>query len=192
VADKEVYKIDLSGATDVTGIDQDAAGAVYAKVTKSDQWLDLDANTIDLDGDGDIESAGKSPEKWEGLAIGPKLNDGSFLLLAGNDNDYSVTQNGSGTQFDVYFNFNDADPYAASIQCALDSTTNCTWTSNGSNAILTSDYRLLPGVLHAYKVSAADLGNTVTPVPEPETYALMLAGLGLVGFMARRRKSQVV
>ncbi|OYY95515.1 MAG: hypothetical protein B7Y41_03160 [Hydrogenophilales bacterium 28-61-23] len=30
----------------------------------------------------------------------------------------------------------------------------------------------------------------VSPVPEPETYALMLAGLGLVGFAARRR-SQV-
>jgi choice-of-anchor C domain-containing protein len=28
---------------------------------------------------------------------------------------------------------------------------------------------------------------TITPVPEPETYALMLAGLGLVGFAARRR-----
>lgn len=30
----------------------------------------------------------------------------------------------------------------------------------------------------------------VREVPEPETYALMLAGLGLVGFMARRRKLQ--
>ena len=27
-----------------------------------------------------------------------------------------------------------------------------------------------------------------TPVPEPETYGMMLAGLGLMGFLARRRK----
>ena len=33
---------------------------------------------------------------------------------------------------------------------------------------------------------------TITPVPEAETYALMLAGLGLVGFMARRRKSDTL
>lgn len=29
----------------------------------------------------------------------------------------------------------------------------------------------------------------MTPVPEPQTYALMLAGLGVMGFMARRRSS---
>lgn len=32
------------------------------------------------------------------------------------------------------------------------------------------------------------LAVAVAPVPEPETYAMLLAGLGLVGFMARRRK----
>ncbi|WP_229634124.1 FxDxF family PEP-CTERM protein [Duganella qianjiadongensis] len=30
---------------------------------------------------------------------------------------------------------------------------------------------------------------TTAPVPEPETYAMLLAGLGLVGVVARRRKS---
>jgi hypothetical protein len=30
----------------------------------------------------------------------------------------------------------------------------------------------------------------VAPVPEPETYAMLLAGLGLLGFAARRRKLQ--
>lgn len=29
----------------------------------------------------------------------------------------------------------------------------------------------------------------VTPVPEPETYALLLAGLGAIGFVARRRRA---
>ena len=33
-----------------------------------------------------------------------------------------------------------------------------------------------------------NLGGVTAPIPEPETYALMLAGLGVVGFVARRRK----
>ncbi len=40
---------------------------------------------------------------------------------------------------------------------------------------------------HASTFGAGTL--TVAVVPEPETYALMLAGLGALGFMGRRRKS---
>ena len=32
------------------------------------------------------------------------------------------------------------------------------------------------------------IGNGVPAIPEPETYAMMLAGLGLLGFVARRRR----
>jgi hypothetical protein len=42
--------------------------------------------------------------------------------------------------------------------------------------------------IFARDVSKTAFEVPTTPVPEPETYAMMLAGLGLVGFMARRRK----
>jgi hypothetical protein len=35
-----------------------------------------------------------------------------------------------------------------------------------------------------------EAGATVAAVPEPESYAMILAGLGLLGFMARRRKQK--
>lgn len=44
------------------------------------------------------------------------------------------------------------------------------------------------GAMPAGFLDASVTSMTVTAVPEAETYAMMLAGLGLVGFIARRRK----
>ena len=35
-----------------------------------------------------------------------------------------------------------------------------------------------------------DTSNWVSPAPEPESYAMFMAGLGLMGFIARRRKNE--
>lgn len=183
-ADKSVYEIDLANATDVSNIDLPSApNATFAgAVAKSaSKFLDLDANTLAALGN-------KSPEKWEGLTIGPKLDDGGYLILAGTDNDYSVTQNGTGTQFDVWFDFTKANPYAESIQCPVGSTLNCFLTTGGAPASLTNSFALLPGVLHAYKASGADLAGYVAPVPVPA--ALWLFGGALAPLVLRARRGQ--
>ena len=48
-----------------------------------------------------------------------------------------------------------------------------------------------PGSLVYNDLSFSFTNTTSTPaIPEPETYAMMLAGLGLLAFVARRRKNQ--
>ena len=65
------------------------------------------------------------------------------------------------------------------------------WHTQGSNA---SDMTLNGGWRSGSNIwlnSSTDWNRVVlvaAPVPEPETYALLLAGLGMVGSMARRRK----
>jgi hypothetical protein len=182
-ADKAVYQIDLAGATDVSNVT--IAGGVLppgvAPVAKGAKVIDLDANTLAALG-------GRSPEKWEGLAVGPRLADGRYLVLAGTDNDYSVTQNGAGTQFDVYFDFSEPDPYASSIQCPIGETTGCVATAGGAPRALTPAHVLLPGVLHAYAAAIDGYVSPASVVPEPGALALTAAGLGLLGAAARRRR----
>ncbi len=141
---KRVVKIDITGATDVSSIslpggDLSAAGIV--PVHKSSIFVDLAADSV--------LPNGKIAEKWEGLAIGPRLKQGKHMLLAGNDNDFSVTQNASNLQFDVYVDF-----AGNSVQRDIDSPAMLNGVDVGK---VPAGYTLLPGVLHAYAVPVADL-----------------------------------
>ncbi|MGI9045978.1 MAG: esterase-like activity of phytase family protein [Burkholderiales bacterium] len=150
VGSKRVYKIDISGATDVRNLalpGGDLAAAGIIPVAKSGVFIDFTENSVLRNG--------KQPEKWEGLAIGPRLRDGARLILAGNDNDFSVTQNDTNVQFDVYVDFN-----GNSVQRDIDQPTKLNGAEVGP---VPGGYVLIPGVLHAYKASAEDLAGYVEP-----------------------------
>ncbi|MBR8840384.1 MAG: esterase-like activity of phytase family protein [Stigonema ocellatum SAG 48.90 = DSM 106950] len=97
VSTKRIYKIDLRGATNVSNISltntNDLPSDVQPVSKSSSPLIDIAAT---LQANGQIV-----PEKIESLAIGPKLANGSYAVIVGTDNDFSVTQNNSGTQFDV-------------------------------------------------------------------------------------------
>ena len=66
------------------------------------------------------------------------------------------------------------------------------WTLTSNNLSAGNYYVMVGGNL--VSDSAASFGGAVmmspmAPVPEPETYGMMLAGLGVLGVLARRRKS---
>jgi len=64
------------------------------------------------------------------------------------------------------------------------------WSVSGlSGSNLTNMYVHLQGLGDNGNYSAKY--TPTSPVPEPETYAMLLAGLGLIGFSARRRKDNV-
>jgi hypothetical protein len=82
---KTIYKIDISGATDVSDVDSLPAGALPANITPVQKTLFLDLL------DPTLNLAPTIPEKLEGLAWGPDLPDGRHVLYIISDNDLTPT-----------------------------------------------------------------------------------------------------
>ena len=62
-----------------------------------------------------------------------------------------------------------------------------------TNQITLSDFGFAPFTPKTFTLSEIQVtGTLVSAVPEPSTYALMLGGLGLIGFMAARRRRHLV
>ncbi len=154
IGTKRVYKatIDPQVATNITGMalpsgDLSGTGITPVEKEEIDPFIDLAADTV-LPSD-------KKAEKWEGLAIGPRLKDGSYLILAGTDNDYSVTQDAGNVQFDVYVDFE-----GNSVQRDIDRPTRLNGVEVGP---IPEGHALIPGVLHAYKTGPGDLAGYIAP-----------------------------
>ncbi len=141
---KQLTKIDLTGATEVSGIkDLRTQPSVAIVGTK---FLDIRA-ALNAAGISDAQI----PSKLEGIAFGQ-----------------DVTVNGK-TMHTLYL-ANDNDFLATAVP-------------NGSSAAVPYGNQF-----YVFAFEGNLVNQTIAAVPEPSQYAMLIAGLGAVGFMARRRR----
>ena len=168
VGSKRVYIIDLAGATDVSAISLAGSNALPAGVVPVSKSLFLDVQAALL-------AAGLPlTEKLEGLTLVSKNGGMEFALILSTDNDFSVTQNGQGIQFDV------CTSGAGGVTSQVAIGTGC---PNGQF--------LIPSYLYSFNITGAEAGQ-LGAVPEPTTWGMMIAGFGIVGASLRRRSKAIL
>ena len=128
-----------------------------------------------------------------GQAVGGLIFD-TYSFLLGTRSNVASSVSSTGTivpaVYSLYSVGNDG------VQGTLDDQGIASWTFSSSPAVHTVTlgagsyyYSVLglasPGAAYTFSSSA-----TAAPVPEPETYALLAAGLGVIGFVASRRRRE--
>jgi hypothetical protein len=163
---KSAFVISLASATDVANISLAGSNSLPTGVTSVSKtpFLDIRAKLL---------AAGITlPEKLEGLAFGPRLANGGVSLILITDNDFSVTQTGTGTQLDV-----------------------CTSGAGGVTSQITlgtlcaAGQSLIPTNIYSFALDAAEaraLGFAA--IPEPATWAQLVIGFAIGGAAIRRRR----
>jgi hypothetical protein len=156
------------------------AGAASATVVTGtfDSKSTAKAALIDFATSGDFSySLLVDPTTTNKLKLGFSSNHGTFSNLAFTIFD-AVNNTSYGSNFSVAsgtYAFNDFTQGAISLTQGVK-----------YKLTLTGHEDLVGSSASQFKI-ASTIG-TVSAVPEPETYAMLLAGLGLVGTMIRRRK----
>ena len=135
---------------------------------------------------------------WAGFHPGQHNQMSDFRFTAQTAGTYAVTFDFQGadvvgTTSDVHVYTGGNDLFSANVIGYGDSTRKSFSSMLFLNAGQTIDIAVGYGPNGSYFYDSTAVRGTIadvtTPVPEPETYAMMLAGLGLLGVMACRRKA---
>lgn len=129
---------------------------------------------------------------WAGFHPGPENQMSDFRFTAVSAGTYALAfdfqgADVDGTSTDVHVYSGGGDLFSASIVGYGDATRKSFSGTVFLNAGQTVDIAVGYATNSLWNDSTAVRG-TIAAVPEPETYALMIAGLGLLGFAARRRQ----
>ena len=164
-------------ATTSSGSFNSGTSRVYnLDVNTGEVKLFADTNTIDL---------------ATGLKVGSGLKSADNLAIDADGNMYIIEDRNGGVDNDIWFarDLNkDGDLLDAGEGIGR-------WASNGTQGSemtglffsLTDPNKAFVNIQHPS--SGVDRLIEISAVPEPSTYAMLLGGLGLVGFVARRRKA---
>lgn len=154
----------------------DITGGAQFTLTADHAWLGSESTITGLFFAGSGGSFGNY--------VGPSIEHG--------DNGYDFYPGGFVSR-DLVFNWNINLPPPGAV---LGNTGVLSFTITGEGVDRTDFYT--PIMVHVQQLDAANTERFGTsnikvvtaPIPEPEIYALLLAGLGLMGFVARRRRTE--
>jgi choice-of-anchor A domain-containing protein len=175
--------VSLNALTDTGTVSKTKSGTLDFKTSGSGaQIFDVSATTLETSFNYSLGS----------LAKGSTV----ILNVSGSTADFGILNNFSGFKgYNVLFNFEDASSvnmalgagtFYGNILATKATLTGVTGTIDGNVAV--NNWNSILKVNSGYGFSAT-LPTVAAAVPEPETYAMLFAGLGLIGFIARKRKA---